>query len=198
MAGLLALPMLASFFSGAFAAVAKAAAWLLKNPLVLAFLVIAALSVAVVVEHGAAVKARTALAGLEAQEKAAGAAAARLETQRASASAAIGAADAKAQTIIRTVTRTITTEIPAHVTLATDARYPLPVGFVRLHDAGALGLDVSAVPDPAGRPDDAASPIAASVAVGVIVGNYGLCRETAGRLTDLQAWVTAMGAPPGR
>lgn len=89
---------------------------------------------------------------------------------------------------VRVVYRTIYREIPNALTPETDARYPLPHGLVRLHDAAALG--VPAVPDPTGLADDQPSPVAASQLAGVIVDNYQSCAATAGRLTDLQAWVS--------
>jgi hypothetical protein len=89
---------------------------------------------------------------------------------------------------LRTVYRTIEREVPSHVTAAIDARFPVPVGFVRVHDAAAQGLPVADVHDPAGRPDDAAADVAASEAAAVIAGNYATCGDTAERLRSLQAW----------
>ena len=89
---------------------------------------------------------------------------------------------------IRTVYRTIERELPTHVTAETDARYPVPVGFVRVHDAAALGLPVADVHDPAGRPDDAASELAASLAARVVAGNYEACAVNTERLSAWQAW----------
>lgn len=106
---------------------------------------------------------------------------------------------AKAQARIVTVTRTVTKEIPVALPPSTDRRYPLPVGFVRLHDAFARGIDLSAVADPAGRADDAASGVAASHAIAVIGANYGACRADQARLAGLQRWLSAeraAAAPP--
>jgi hypothetical protein len=89
---------------------------------------------------------------------------------------------------IRTVYRTIEWEIPVHVSPETDARFPLAVGFVRVHDAAALGMPVADVHDPAGRPDDAASELAASEAARTIAGNYEACADNAQRLETWQAW----------
>ena len=72
---------------------------------------------------------------------------------------------------------------------AIDRGYPLSVGFVRLHDAAAIGRDLSAVPAPAGLADDATSPVKSSRLATVIVANYGECRADAERLTALQEWV---------
>lgn len=84
-----------------------------------------------------------------------------------------------------TVTQTIEKEIVRYVPLAADV--VLPVGFVMLHDAAALG----AVPKPPEGVDVAAPGIAASVAIKGVVGNYGSCHRTALQLEGLQAWVRA-------
>ena len=101
----------------------------------------------------------------------------------------VGEKSEAAQVQIRTVTRTIVEKVPVYVPAPTDARYPLPNGLVRLHDASALGLDPAALPNPAGGLDDAASTVAASDLATVLAGNYGQCREDQQRLTDLQDWV---------
>lgn len=77
--------------------------------------------------------------------------------------------------VVHDTTQAIQREITTYVTPATDRAFPLPVGFVRLHDAAASG--VSALPA-AGPADATASAIAASAAAGVIVTNYGICHET--------------------
>jgi hypothetical protein len=94
---------------------------------------------------------------------------------------------------IRIVTRTIVREVPRYVTPETDRRLPLSVGFERVHDAAALGVDVSAIPLGPGESDGSASTVAPSQAAGVITDNYGRCRETAERLKGLQgAWDQAI------
>jgi len=87
--------------------------------------------------------------------------------------------------------RTITTirEVPVYVRPETDRRYPIPVGLVRVHDAAARGLDPSVVPDPAGRPDDAPSGVAASALGETLAANYGSCLADLERFRDLQSWV---------
>lgn len=143
---------------------------------------------------GALTAAKQQLAAYQAAELAAIARAKAVEAQDAQISAAAATHDQAAQAAIVTRYRTIIKEIPSVLTPQIDARFPLPVGFVRLHDAAALGLDVSAVPDAAGRPDDAASEVDASRAAAVIVGNYGSCREDQQRLADLQSWTSAVVA----
>lgn len=114
--------------------------------------------------------------------------------QQGAVSTAAAARDAQVQTEIRYVTRTQIKEVPVYVTPEADARFPLPVGLVRLHDAAALGVDVADVPDPAGRPDDSASAVAASDLGGAIAGNYGECRADQARLIGLQGWVRDQAA----
>lgn len=88
--------------------------------------------------------------------------------------------------VIHDTTQTLQREIPTYVTPATDRAFPLPWGFVRLHDAAASG--VSALPA-AGLADATASDVAASTAASVIVSNYGRCHETAAQLSALQDWI---------
>jgi hypothetical protein len=120
-------------------------------------------------------------------------AAAKTIQRQAAASQAIAVADQAAQDRVRTVTRTLIEEVPAHVSATTDARFPLPLGFVRLHDAAVAGDDLSAIaPGPDGA-DDAASGVAASAAAAVVVGNYGACHADQARLAELQAWARRVG-----
>jgi cell division protein FtsL len=88
--------------------------------------------------------------------------------------------------VIHDTSQTLQREIPTYVTPATDRAFPLPVGFVRLHDAAASGL--STLPA-AGLADATASDVAASQAADVIVTNYGLCHETTAQLSALQDWI---------
>jgi hypothetical protein len=127
-----------------------------------------------------------------AEAHAAGASARTIQRQ-AAASETVAVADQRLQDRVHTVTRTLIQKVPIYVSATTDARYPLPLGFVRLHDAAAAGDDLSAsAPGPDGS-DDAASGVAASAAAAVIVGNYGLCRADQARLAELQAWARRMG-----
>ena len=109
--------------------------------------------------------------------------------QRAQVSQAASAVEAKAQEHIRIVYRTLRAEIPAYVTPETDRRFALPVGLVRLHDAAARGVEVSRVPDPAERPDGAASGVQPSDLADALVENYGACRADAEQLAALQTWI---------
>lgn len=113
--------------------------------------------------------------------------------RQAAASQTIAVADQRAQDRIRTVTRTLIERVPAHVTPATDAGFPVPWGFVRLHDAAAAGDDLSAAAADPGRPDGAPSDVKASEAAAAVVANYGSCRADQARLAELQAWGREMG-----
>jgi hypothetical protein len=73
--------------------------------------------------------------------------------------------------VIHDTTQSLQREIPSYVTPATDRAFPLPVGFVRLHDAAATGV----LPGPAGATDASASDVTASQAASVIAANYGTC-----------------------
>ncbi|MCL6619727.1 MAG: hypothetical protein K6T33_08050 [Thermomonas hydrothermalis] len=82
-------------------------------------------------------------------------------------------------------------EIPRHVTTSADAACPVPVGFVRVHDAAAQGVPI----DPAaGDPDAPAPGIALSRVAATVADNYGACHETAAQLTALQDWVRGVQA----
>jgi len=108
-------------------------------------------------------------------------------------SADIGQKSAERQVQIRTVTRNIIKEVPVYVAAEADAACPIPVGFVRLHDAAAAGA-WPAVPIASGPPNDAPSGIALSGVAATVAENYGSCRETAERLTSLQEWIRSIAA----
>jgi len=95
------------------------------------------------------------------------------------------------QVRIRTVTETIIKEVPIYVTAEADARFALPVGLVRLHDAAATGRPLS---ESAGEPDGAAgnaeaSDVPASTLAAMIAENYGVCLADQARFSGLQDWV---------
>jgi len=98
-----------------------------------------------------------------------------------------------AQDRVRTVTRTLIQEVPTYVAPETDARFALPWGFVRLHDAAAAGLALPATPQGPAEPDDAPSDVPVSAAAGVIVANYGACDADQARLAALQEWARGEG-----
>ena len=77
--------------------------------------------------------------------------------------------------VVREKGDTIIKEVPIYVSVQADAACTINRGFVRLHDAAAAGLALSAV--------------AATVAT-----NYQTCHENAEQLRALQAWVSEMSA----
>lgn len=84
--------------------------------------------------------------------------------------ASLEARNRQMQGIIDNLRRT-----PNYVTPETDARFPLPCGFVRLHNAAqAGGVDPSAIPLPAGATDASPCDVKASAAIGIIQDNYAL------------------------
>lgn len=87
--------------------------------------------------------------------------------------------------VVHDTTNSIQLQVPAYVPPSTDRAFPLPLGFVRLHDAAATGVPEVDGPGPA---DAEPSTIAASTALSVIVGNYGTCHETTEQLIALQDW----------
>lgn len=100
---------------------------------------------------------------------------------------AVGAAERAGEAKAKTVE--IVRKVPVYVTKEVDRAFPLPCGFVRLHDAAARGIAPSEVSLPPGKSDGDACPVTASFAATVIVQNYGQYDLTAGQLKDLQAWV---------
>ncbi len=92
------------------------------------------------------------------------------------------------QAAAREVTRTVLQEVPHVVTVEVDRSFGnVPVGFERLFNAGARG--VSAVPDPAGRADDAASATPLSAVLATAIENDGICHLNAEQTVALQDWI---------
>jgi hypothetical protein len=86
---------------------------------------------------------------------------------------------------IRTVTQTLIKEVPYAVP-SDPARASLSVGFVRLHDAAAVG--VPGLSDPAGRPDAAASGVDDAALARTVIPNYEACRINAETVKAWGAW----------
>ena len=123
--------------------------------------------------------------------------AAKAEVQRAEAAATKATADADARTAqvitkIQTVTKEVVREVPTYITPAIDAAFPLPVGFLCVHDAAITGQS----PTPGGPCDtpDAPSGVKASVAATVIAENYGACNECCERARQWQLWYADLRA----
>lgn len=87
----------------------------------------------------------------------------------------VGGEQAKAQAKIETERRYILERVPIYVRPEDDAAYPVPLGFVRLHDAAARG-DVSALAGASGDADRAPSGVALSHVGTVVADNYQTCR----------------------
>ncbi len=109
-------------------------------------------------------------------------------------SAGVGRKAEDRQVEIRYVTKTQIREVPVYVTAETDRAFPMPVGLVRVFNAAALGVPASTLPDPAGRPDDAASTITASALGETVADDFGTCRADQARLEALQGWVREQAA----
>ena len=133
------------------------------------------------------------LADLKAREKAAEAHSAAVAASYAANTENAARRDQAAQKAIIIRYRTLKQEIPVYVPPATDRDFPVSWGVVRLFDAGATGLDVSAFPLSAGQSDDGASPVEASELAAAIVDNDAAARANAQQLSDLQNWIRAEG-----
>ncbi len=99
----------------------------------------------------------------------------------------VGQAVEAARVETRIVYRTITERIPVYVTPEIDRDYPVPVGFVRLHDAAAAG-SAPALPDGSGEPADAPSGIPLSAVAATVFPNYADCADDRARLKGWQDW----------
>ena len=88
----------------------------------------------------------------------------------------------------RVVYRTITERIPVYVTPEIDRAYPVPVGFVRLHDAAAAGGSAPTLSDRPGEPADAPSGIPLSAVADTVTENYAGCTDDRARLKGWQDW----------
>jgi hypothetical protein len=87
---------------------------------------------------------------------------------------------------------TLTKEIPVYVTAQADATCPVPVGFVRVHNAAAA----NELPGPAGAADARASGLALSTVAGTVVDNYTTCHAAIEQLNALRSWVRANQVSP--
>lgn len=114
----------------------------------------------------------------------------------------VGAAVEVRRGATRIVYQTITERVPVYVTPEIDRDYPVPVGFVRLHDAAAAG-STAALPDRAGEPADAPSGVPLSAVADTVVGNYASCTDDRSRLAGWIEWYGQQRAawdgpaPPG-
>ena len=86
---------------------------------------------------------------------------------------------------------TIIKEVPTHVTATADAACPVPVGFVRVHNAAAQNMPLDPAP---GNPDAPAPGVALSTVASTVTDNYTTCHTTAAQLSALQDWVRGLQA----
>lgn len=128
---------------------------------------------------------------LEAQIKAAGQHSVRIEVAQNTITQKAAPVEAAAQAKIQFIYKTIHDEVPTYVTPQIDRTYPLSNQFVRVLDAGALGLDLSKISLPAGQSDDSTSPVTSSIVASNQIDDDKICYETSERLSGLQAWIRA-------
>lgn len=86
---------------------------------------------------------------------------------------------------------TIIREVPRYVTVESDRRCIVPVGFARVHDAAA---DNSVLPAPAGDADAADSEVALSAVASTVAANYQQYHEVRTTCEGLQAWAREVSA----
>jgi hypothetical protein len=84
---------------------------------------------------------------------------------------------------VREAGATIVKEVPVYVTPQADRACPVPVGFVRLHDAAAENRPLAG---PAGDPDAPAADIALSTVANTVADNYTSCHAIREQLIGLQ------------
>ncbi|MDP2829005.1 MAG: hypothetical protein Q8O37_10395 [Sulfuricellaceae bacterium] len=82
------------------------------------------------------------------------------------------------KTQTRTVTKTITREVNHYVTPLSVSRCPIPLGFVRLHDAAAA----NSLPAAPGLDADAPSGVDLAAVATTVTENYGECHAWAQQL----------------
>lgn len=85
-------------------------------------------------------------------------------------------------------------KVPQYVTPETDKRFPLPCGFVRLHDAAALGIEAGAVSLPAGKTDGDECPVTPSAAASIVQSNYGLALGWKAEVDGWWSWYVRQAA----
>ena len=129
------------------------------------------------------------LAALQARDAAAGRQVVALEARQVAITARANVAEAAAQTRIQTITRIQIKEVPTYVDPQAVADCRVNVGFVRLFNAAAAGVDPGAVPGPAGQSDDAAAGVGLDTVARVAVLDLGAGRANAEQLIALQAWI---------
>lgn len=95
-------------------------------------------------------------------------------------------AEAKAQQQIIVQHNYVTQEIPHYVPVHVAC---ITYGIVRLLDAASLGSDPANAPIPAGKSDDACSPVTARELAASVLANYATALQNAEQLNSLEGWV---------
>lgn len=103
-------------------------------------------------------------------------------------------ANAAAHQKITTITQKIIQKVPVYVTPKTDSAFPLPCGFIVLHDAAASGSDPSTISLPPGKSDADECPVTASDAAEIIAGNYALALGWRADAQNWETWYAAQAA----
>lgn len=86
---------------------------------------------------------------------------------------------------IRWRTKTLKEEVPVYVPYEVDRAVVVPVGFVRMHDAAALGSALPGAPD---GPIEAPSGVALSAVAETVVDNYGACHVIEAEALAWRGW----------
>lgn len=79
-------------------------------------------------------------------------------------------------------------KVADYVSPETDRLFPLPCGFVRMHDAGARDISAAAVALPAGKADGDKCDVTASSAASIIQRNYGIALDWKGEVDGWWRW----------
>lgn len=91
--------------------------------------------------------------------------------------------------VVRQRGATITKEVPVYVTAQADARCPVPVGFVRVHNAAAQNLPLDR---PAADPDAPAPGVTLSTIAATVAGNYTTCHQVRQQVIGLQHYIRGL------
>ena len=116
---------------------------------------------------------------------------AKVEHAQAAAVASVDTTLTNKREAVQIVTRTIIQKVPEYVTVQADAKSYIPVGFVRLHDASASGINPTDT-KATGSDNDSPSSFALSDVAETVALNYGLYHDVAARLEACQAYVVAI------
>ena len=161
----------------------------LTNPLVqwAGVMLAVALAVALIYHKGRSdERQHQAVVAAKAQEKA-DRTAAKQDARAAEVSAEVRQATAEKQVEYRTVTKTLIKEVPKYVTVTSDSRCVVPLGFVRLHDLAA-GSGQAFVPAAPGGSVETPSGLDLSTVSSTVVANYGTAHVWRAEAEGWRAW----------